>query len=359
MRLGRMVPCLHGVITLLLSMAWLWANETTARGQAVAYTPLLPPRADGSGSLGLEGGQQMPASVEAPAIIPAGPPPYTDLGQPPQSVRIFDGPATPDAGLPAMSGSDFWSWQVLPDGLIYHAYLAGVKESRMATVFDYVKGYGWMWDSTLGGRVGILRYGTQDGVRPEGWEIDVEGAAFPELDLEQDRNLAAIDFRVGIPLTYGYDRYQGKFGYYHLCSHLGDQYMLLFPNLQRTNYTRDAIVWGNSYYLTDDLRIYGEASWAFRTWGEAKPWEFQIGAEYSPVSHAGDLRGSPFLAVDAEFRQDVNYEATVVVQTGWQWRSISNHLFRVGVQFYTGKSEMLQFLYTYERMVGIGIWYDF
>jgi hypothetical protein len=55
----------------------------------------------------------------------------------------------------------------------------------------------------------------------------------------------------------------------------------------------------------------------------------------------------------------VNYEATVVVQTGWQWRSVSNHLFRVGVQFYTGKSEMLQFLYTYERMVGIGIWYDY
>jgi hypothetical protein len=261
--------------------------------------------------------------------------------------------------MPVMPGSDFWSWQVMPDGLIYHSYLAGVKEPRISTVFDYVKGYGWMWDSTLGGRVGLLRYGTQDGVRLEGWQWDLEGAAFPELDFEQDRNLAAVDFRAGTLLTYGCDRYQLKFGYYHLCSHVGDEYLLLFPTLQRTNYTRDAIIWGNAYYLTDDLRIYGEASWAFHTWGDAKPWQFQIGAEYSPVSCAGDFRGSPFLAFDAEFRQDVNYEATLVVQAGWQWRSLRNHLFRTGVQFYTGKSEMLQFLYTNERMVGIGLWYDY
>jgi hypothetical protein len=258
-----------------------------------------------------------------------------------------------------MQGSDFWSWQVLPDGLIYHSYLAGVKEPRLGTVFDYVTGYGWMWDTTLGGRIGLLRYGTQDGVRPEGWQWDIEGAAFPELDFEQDRNLAAVDFRAGTLLTYGCDRYQFKFGYYHLCSHVGDEYMLLFPALQRTDYTRDAIIWGNSYFLADDLRIYGEASWAFHTWGDAKPWEFQIGVEYSPVGCAGDPRGSPFLAFDAEWRQDVNYEPTLVLQAGWQWRGVNNHRFRVGAQLYTGKSEMLQFLYTNERMVGIGIWYDY
>jgi hypothetical protein len=359
MRPGWLVPRFGGALAVVLSMAWLWVDATTVRGQHVGYTYALPAEADTGGSPALEAGWQMPASVEAPEILSAGPPPCTDLGQPPPSVRIYDGPVSAGVGPSVVPGGDFWSWQVLPDGLIYHSYLAGVKEPRLASVWDYVKGYGWVWDSTLGGRVGILRYGTQDGVRPEGWEIDVEGAAFPELDLEQDRNLAAVDFRAGIPLTYGFDRYQGKFGYYHLCSHLGDQFMLLFPSLKRTDYTRDAIVWGNAYYLTDDLRIYGEASWAFRTWGEAKPWEFQIGAEYSPVSHAGDLSGSPFLAVDGEFRQDVNYEATLVVQAGWQWRGINNHLFRTGAQFYTGKSEMLQCLYTNERKVGAGIWYDY
>ena len=360
MRPGRPGPCFGGALgAVLLGMAWLWVGVTTAQGQPTAYTYALPAQADIWGSPTLDTGRQMPASVEAPEIISAGAPPCTDLGQPPPSVRIFDGSAPADVGPMVVPGGDFWSWQLLPDGLIYHSYLAGVKEPRLSTVFDYVKGYGWMWDSTLGGRVGIVRYGTQNGVRPEGWEFDIEGAAFPELDFEQDRNLSAVDFRAGGLVTYGCDRYQCKFGYYHLCSHVGDEYMLIFPTLQRTNYTRDAIIWGNAYYLTDDVRIYGEASWAFHTWGDAKPWQFQIGAEYSPVSCAGDFRGSPFLAVDAEFRQDVNYEATFVAQAGWQWLGINNHRFRIGVQFYTGKSEMLQFLYTNERMVGIGIWYDY
>jgi hypothetical protein len=340
-------------------MAWLWLDVTTAGGQPVAYTYVLPAPANTDGLPALDGGRQMPASVGPPGIISAGPPSCADLGQPPPSVRIFDGPAPVDVGPLVVPGSDFWSWQVLPDGLIYHSYLAGVKESRLGTVWDYVKGYGWVWDATLGGRVGILRYGTQDGVRPEGWELDVEGAAFPELDLEQDGTLASVDFRAGAVLTYGFDRYQGKLGYYHLCSHLGDESSPLFTTLQQAGYIRDAIVWGNAYYLTDDLRIYGEASWAFHTWGVAKPWEFQIGAEYSPVSHAGDLSGSPFLAVDAEFRQDVNYEATLVVQAGWQWRSIHNRLLRIGVQFYTGKSEVFQIVDANERIVGIGMWYDF
>jgi hypothetical protein len=358
-RLGRPDRHFGGLLAVLLSMAWLWVDVTMAPGQQVAYAYVLPAQTGAGASPALDAGRQMPASEQAPEILSAGPPPCADLGQPPPSVQTFDGSAPAGVGPMLVPGGDFWSWQVLPDGLIYHSYLAGVKEPRLGTVWNYVKGYGWMWDSTLGGRMGVLRYGTQDGVRPEGWQIDVEGAAFPELDLEQDRNLAAVDFRAGVPLTYGFDRYQGKFGYYHLCSHVGDEYLLLFPALQRTNYTRDAIIWGNAYYLTDDLRIYGEASWAFHTWGDAKPWEFQIGAEYSPVGHAGDLSGSPFLAVDAEFRQDVNYEATLVVQAGWQWRGVNNHLFRTGAQFYTGKSEMLQFLYTNERKVGAGIWYDY
>ena len=352
-------PRFGGVLAMLLSMAWLWVDGTRAGGQQVAYNYVLPAQAAASGSPALDGSRQMPASEVAPGSVPAGLPPPTDLGQPPPSAWIFDGPAAAGVAPMVVPGSDFWSWQVLPEGLIYHSYLAGVKESRLASVWEYVKGYGWIWDSTLGGRVGLLRYGTQDGVRPEGWELDVEAAAFPVLDLEQDLTLDSVDFRAGVPLTYGLDRYQVKFGYYHLCSHLGDQTSPIFTTFQQAGYIRDAIVWGNAYYLTDDLRIYGEASWAFRTTGVAKPWEFQIGAEYSPVSHAGDLRGSPFLAVDADFRQDVNYEATLVVQAGWQWRSIANRLLRLGVQYYTGKSEVYQLVDTHEQMVVLGAWYDF
>lgn len=106
-----------------------------------------------------------------------------------------------------------WSWHLLPDGLIYRSYLAGVKEPRFAGAWVHERKLGWIWDIALGGRVGVLRYGTASRLWPEGWQIDLEGAAFPRLDLEHDRDLVAADFRFGIPLTYGVGPWKSKLAY--------------------------------------------------------------------------------------------------------------------------------------------------
>jgi hypothetical protein len=50
---------------------------------------------------------------------------------------------------------DDWAWQILPDGIIYKAYLANPKESRLGTQIFSQKGDGALWDSTLGGRVDL------------------------------------------------------------------------------------------------------------------------------------------------------------------------------------------------------------
>jgi hypothetical protein len=314
------------------------------------FDPFAEPGADSSGDLR----SSAPNADGGPQPDPSRPPP--------DSARMAAA-GNPDSRpsengrnwLPETSG---WTWQALPENIIYPSYLAGVKEPRLASACNYDKNFGWTWDSTLGARVGLLRYGTERAERPDGCELDVEGAAFPRLDLEHDRDLASVDFRFGVPVTLGFDRYQEKLAYYHSCSHLGDQYMLLFPELVRTNYTRDAVVWGHSYYPTDDLRIYGEASWGFHVWGAARPWEFQFGIEYSPVESAGRLGGSPFAAVNADLRQDVDYSGNLVVQAGWQWRSPSHHRFRAGMQYFVGKSEQFQFLNRDEETVGFAIWYD-
>ena len=178
---------------------------------------------------------------------------------------------------------DPWYWQVLPEGLIYRSYLAGAKEPRIGSqwVYDYQKR--WLWEVTLGGRVGILRYGNDDVIRPQGWQIDLEGAAFPRLDMQKHPNaehsndLVSDDFRVGFPVTYGWGRWQTKMGYYHISSHLGDELMLRDPDFRRINYSRDSIVFGQSYYCTDDLRLYGEAACAISPSGGALPWELGPG----------------------------------------------------------------------------------
>jgi len=252
-----------------------------------------------------------------------------------------------------------WEWQKLPNGVIYSSYLARPKEPRMAAVFNHDTDLGWMLDLEAGARVGLLRYGTSGVPHPDGWELDIEGAAFPRLDLEHDEDLVSADFRVGVPLTFGAGPFQTKLEVYHLSSHLGDEFMLRFPDYPRINYSRNALVLGGSYYPCDDLRLYAEAEWAFYTDGGTKPWEFQFGLEYSPSWSIFRADSAPFVALNGQILQEVDYDGNLVVQVGWQWKGPSNHRFRIGAQYFTGKSDQYQFYTRHEEKLGIGAWYDF
>src|SRR5262245_28808638 len=127
--------------------------------------------------------QIQPAPVEGPALD------YSDL----------DGWLADNAG-PTVPRDD-WNWQILPDGIIYKAYLANPKESRLGSQIFSQKGDGTLWDSTLGGRVGFLRYGTYDTAWPQGWQLDLEGSAQVRLNPGENLDLQSTDYRVGVPLT--------------------------------------------------------------------------------------------------------------------------------------------------------------
>jgi hypothetical protein len=247
----------------------------------------------------------------------------------------------------------------MPEGLIYHSYMAGVKEPRFASVWSPQKGYGKGWDAALGGRLGVLRYGTNDGDRPDGWQLDVEGGVFTRLDPNAySTPLIAADFRLGIPLTFGHGPWHFKFGYYHISSHLGDEYMLVVDEFHRINYARDALALGIGYYCTDALRVYGEMGYAPSAVGGAEPWEFQWGVDYSPINTG--YRGSLFWALNGHLRQDVDYDGNFVAQLGWQWRRRrSGGVFRLGMQYYTGKNEQYEFYTESESRLGCGLWLDF
>jgi len=153
-----------------------------------------------------------------------------------------------------------------------------------------------------------LRFGNRSAVHPEGWQLDIEGAGMPRLDLNDGRrDLNSADFRFGVPLTYGIGRYQMKFAYYHLSSHLGDE-LLLRTNIgdQRINYVRDAVVWGHSYFLTPEVRSYLELAYSFNADGGAEPWEIQFGLEYAPPCPTG-RQGAPFVAVNALLQQERDF----------------------------------------------------
>ena len=252
-----------------------------------------------------------------------------------------------------------WSWRWVPTGLIYHSYMAGEHEPRMSLfTFSNLDGRS-LWDGTLGGRAGVLQYGNGDPVHPVGYQVDVYGAAIARLDADNDQDLEATDYVFGVPITFGDEQWQWKFGYAHLSSHLGDEFAISNPGslVNRINYVRDSFVLGTSYFVNPSWRIYGETGWAFNASGGAKPWDGQFGTE---LAQPGPTNGwTPFLAVNGRVRQENDFCGDMTLQCGWLQRGILDQTFRFGAQYYTGKSNQFQFFTRYEQQLGIGIWYDF
>ncbi|MFO0901184.1 MAG: DUF1207 domain-containing protein [Pirellulales bacterium] len=318
----------------LTALTILLSNLTLGGGAAPGAEP--PP-------------EQLPLATAEPLHAP-----------PPQSLTYepIDHPWSPTTE-PLDNWENAWGWEILPSELIYKSYLAGVKEPRIGSVWFHDKGEGWLWDSTLGGRVGLIRYGTLGDERPEGWQLDLEGAAFVRLDPIEDRDLQSADFRFGFPLTWGKGNWQAKFGYYHLSSHLGDEFSLKNPTYMRNNYSRDCLVLGVGYFVTPAVRLYGETAFGMYVSGPAQPWEFQFGAEYSPPYVPGRPI-APFWALNGHLRQELNFGGNFVAQAGWQIRGRPyGPLFRAGLQYYNGGSPQMQFYSRSEQQFGFGLWYDY
>ncbi len=251
-----------------------------------------------------------------------------------------------------------WKYQIMPLGLIYPSYLAGRKEPRLGCVFTNEQDYGWLWDIQFGGRVPLFRYGTTTAIRPEGFQIDMEGAALLRLDFERHSELAGTDYRAGLPVTYGTKHWQYKLAYYHVSSHLGDNY-LMADYRKRVQYVRDEIVVGTSWRPIDSIRFYGEIGWAFHKGDTTEPWELQFGAEYSAPYQPNHEKGSPFFAINGHLFEELNFGGYLNIQVGWQWRNPANGLFRLGLEYYDGCDDLFQFHKMYQRKIGGIISYDF
>lgn len=283
-----------------------------------------------------------------------------DLGPAPDYSRGVSPVELLPPGKPSGPADDKWTLQVMPLGLMYRCYLAGAKEPRFASYWNTEKDLGEMWDTALGGRLGLLRYGTQDAVHPEGWQVDLEGGAQTRLDPNAHSSpLLAADFRIGVPLTWAKGRRQLKTGYYHLSSHLGDEYILMNPGARRLNYSRDALLLGVGYFWTERLRLYSETAYAVRANDGAEPWEFQFGADWAPAHDTG-LCGAPFAALNGHLREEIRFGGNFVVQAGWAWRRFPRgSLFRIGFEYFNGKSDQYEFFDRSEQRFGWGLWADF
>jgi hypothetical protein len=301
--------------------------------------------------------------VDAPAGVPLTQSPFEPALVCPEPVFAAPAASIPvyvsaPAGGPTTSA--FWQWRSLPEGVVWQSYWSGVHEPRIAGVPFFDQNGTALLDVALGGRVSLLRYGTDGPSRPMGAELQIEGAAFPRLNLDQNWDLDATDFRFGLPLVYGRERWEAKFSYYHLSSHMGDEFAVRNPGAidSRINFSRDALVAALAFYPLPAWRWYAETGWAFHYDGGSEPWEFQFGVDVAEPGPT-DFLGAPFVSVNGHLREEHDFGGNVVLQAGWLWRGNTTRTLRLGFHYFNGKTNQFEFFDQFEEQLGGGVWYDF
>ncbi|MCA9033604.1 MAG: DUF1207 domain-containing protein [Planctomycetaceae bacterium] len=267
--------------------------------------------------------------------------------------QLFDDPAKYS---PCETG-----WQLLPDGLLYKTYLAGYKEPRIqyTNLFD-THSKRRVTEAVLGGRVGIVRYGTFGANNPQGFQLDLDGAVFARvLPDEVSTMLEGADFRVGLTGTWRHGPLAARTGYYHISSHVGDEFLLANPMFNRINYVRDSLLFGLSYDVNSDITVYSELGAAPGTQGGAKMFELQFGGQYTPIA-TRPSNGAPYVGIHTHLREEFNFNGSLNVVAGWGWQGpTSRRRLRVGMMYYTGPSMQFSFFDRYENLLGGGIWFDY
>jgi hypothetical protein len=251
-----------------------------------------------------------------------------------------------------------WRWEFLPQGFLYHTYWASTAEPRLATrAINDLGGLNSL-DSQIGGRIGILRFGNPDA--EEGFQLDLLGGANLRQNTDTyDWDMTGTDYRYDIPLTYRRGSHAWKFGFYHVSSHMGDEFLNYHPSIARIDYYRNSLYLGYSYYVTPEFRVYGEIDYAIRH-DFSEPWHLQFGFDWGPVQPTG-VRGAPFLAINGHLREELGFGGNVSAQAGWAWKGkgLGAGTLRTGLHYYNGGSPQFSFYRESEQQLGWGLWYDF
>jgi hypothetical protein len=218
---------------------------------------------------------------------------------------------------------------------------------------------------------GLLRYGVRIGGRTPLWRIHREGEPDSGLQFSIDLGFAAqFDLEDQLD-NIGWDGVYGfllawslpgggamRIGRMHDSSHVGDEFAR-YP--ARIEYTREEVVGGLAWRLFEGGRIYSEAGYAYQMGNPELmlPWRLVYGASYeSPQILAGN-RMALYLASDTSHFQEDQWTPNLTVQGGLVYPVPSlGRRYRIGGEYYQGRSQIGEYFESQERYMAFGFWFD-
>jgi len=187
-------------------------------------------------------------------------------------------------------------------------------------------------------------------------QLTFDGAVYSVYDLDTESyDLVNADYLVGMSVVYRIEQWSTRLQLRHKSSHLGDEYLLNHPEVERDNSSYEEVR-GLVGYEWADWRAFGGMGAIIRKEHYEDPLSFQTGAEkYFPTSRA-DV--NYFLASDFQVTQRSDWQLNLSCRGGIELGNKNKRVVRLALLYANGKAQDGQFESQNSEYYGAGVFFQ-
>jgi len=193
----------------------------------------------------------------------------------------------------------------------------------------------------------------------QAWQFVLIGGFHGQFDNEHSLDNIGWDGIYGFNMTTRQNnQLSWRFGFKHISAHIGDE-LIERTGRTRIAYTRQEARLGLAWQPKDSTTLYTEAGYAYDLRNEIlqRPWRLQLGAQFQDPATFRRTQFHWYSALDLSAYQENNWDINTTIQVGIATAS-ANHHWRIGLEFYNGRSQLGEFFQDRERYASLGLWFD-
>ncbi len=251
-----------------------------------------------------------------------------------------------------------------PTEHIYPAYLADPYEPRFQLQLQsYVESGipdtgSSRWDLMGGSSFILYEKKNTDNAR-YGWQLVFLAGLRAQFDNGNNQDSVAWEGIYGLQGEFRYNNaFAWRFGTKHYSSHVGDEYIER-TGRTRIQYTREEWRAGIAWTVNEHYTIYSDIAYAsslrnkdLQDYGRA-----QIGLQYEKPGVFMSGKVGWYSALDISAYEENSWDKNITLQLGFNMQ-VRDRRWRLGLEYYDGRSQYGEFFQNKETYASIGLWMD-
>lgn len=258
-----------------------------------------------------------------------------------------------------------WTWTVIPREVLYPEYVADPRRPTFGFTWiharesDIVAAGDDRYGVRMGARFGILQLHPR-GDPGRGFQLAGEVGMLAQFDRDNSTDNLGWDGLYGFHISWlARPELVLRVGMAHDSSHLGDEY-IESTGRERLEYTRQELLTGVQYAPLRSVSGYVEYGSAYDLRNEElmEDGRVQLGLQLEPEPMLWGRRLAPFAALDVSAYEEDDWEENFTVQLGIVRRGEGVGPWRMGLEFYDGRSPIGEFFQEREKHLAWGLWLE-